>query len=118
MGPLVFAKNFLMVAGAGQVFRSSWVGFDSEFELAELHVHCQTFSPTAGLTNGYSVSIESSFDTVESNPVGSALLVVTPGSQSTLISQDIGPLVRVRIKSTEAFAMVAIVSVWLQAKAT
>ena len=70
------------------------------------------------LTNGYSMSMETSFDTVESSQVGSALLVVTPGSQSTLISQDLGPLVRPGIKSTEAFAMVAIMSVWLQPKST
>ena len=70
------------------------------------------------MVTGCGVSLDGSFDMAEFYPLGSALLVVTPGGQSTLISQDIGPLVRVRIKSTEAIAMVAIVSVWLQVKST
>ena len=117
MGPLVLAKNFLMVSAGGQAFRSQWVPVDSEFLYATIHVHCQTLSPTSPPT-GYEIKVESSFDTVESYQVGSTITVALTGSQSAAVTADLGPLVRLVIENPESFAMIAIVSVWLQVKST
>ncbi len=117
MGPLVLAKNFLMVAHQGQRFLGDWTPMDSEFQNAEIHVHCQTISPT-GLGSGFTTSVESSFDRVENYQLGGALAVNAPFSQTAPVTSDIGPWVRLRIENVEAVPVVGILSVWLQAKST
>ena len=97
------------------MFRSDWVSMDSEFQNAMIHIHCQTISPLAPAT-GYRVKVESSFDTVETYQIGSTSNIVTTGSFSTAVTSNIGPMVRLVIENPEAFAMVAMLSVWLQAK--
>ncbi len=115
MGPIVLAKNFPMVAGSGQFFFGDWIPFDSEYQCATLHVHCQTLSPLM-MTVGFNVKVETSFDTVEANQVGAVNAVNLPGSQSAAISANLGPLVRLVIENAEAVAMIGVLSVWLQPK--
>ena len=115
MGPLVLAKNFPMVAGLGQIFFGDWTSIDSEHQNATIHIHCQTLSP-ATPANGFQVSIQSSFDTVEAYQVGATIAVNAIGSQSAPISANLGPLVRLVIENPEATAMIGVLSVWLQPK--
>ena len=113
--PLVLLKDFPFAGAASQVFYTDWVPVDSEFQNAQIHVHCQTIAPMP-TAFGLSVKIHTSFDTVEAYVVGSAFTVVAPGSQSTAISSELGPMVRVEIAVSEPTTMYAILSVWLQPK--
>jgi hypothetical protein len=115
MGPLVLAKNFLMVSAANQVFVGDWLPFDSEFQNATIHVHCQTLSP-ASPSNGYDVIVQTSFDRVEAYQVGTTISLTATGSRNAGVAANIGPWVRLRIENVEGAAMVALVSVWLQVK--
>ena len=117
MGPLILVKNFPVVVDQAQTFRTDWTPMDSEFENGTIHVHCQTITPT-GASTGIPVVVETSFDTVESNPIGTTINVFAPGSQSAGITQNIGPMVRLKLTTAEAFPMWAILSVWLQPKST
>lgn len=115
MGPLVLASNFLMAAGPSQGFIGDWRPIDSEYQFATIHVHCQTITPFPPIT-GYEVMVDSSFDTVESNQIGTTIVVSTTGSLSSPVTTNLGPLVRLRIENPDAVAMLAIMSVWLQPK--
>ncbi len=117
MGPLVLASNFLMAAGSGQVFIGDWLPINSQYQLATIHVHCQTITPFPPVT-GYEVMVDSSFDTVESNQIGTTIVVSTTGSLSSPVTTNLGPFVRLRIENPESVAMLAIMSVWLQLKKT
>jgi hypothetical protein len=112
---VVLARNFPFVAAAGQSVVGDWIGFDSEFQDANVHVHCQTISPT-GLTTGFTVITEASYDTAEEVQVGSAINVNAPGSTDSSITAGLADRMRVKITNGELVTVMAIVSVWLQPK--
>ncbi len=116
MGPLVLAKNFPAVVDENQTFVSDWLPMDSEFQNGTIHVHCQTISPNSGVTTGFEVQVETSYDTVESNQIGTTINVIATGSSNSAISANIAAMVRLKIENSETFPMFGILSVWLQPK--
>ncbi len=76
MLPIVLAKNFTFVAAAAQVLYGDWVdlGDLSEFQNANIHVHCQTLSPSGG-ASGLRIDVQSSYDEIETFPVGAHVAV-------------------------------------------
>ena len=116
MGPLILAKNFTIAMHDLQTFFGDWMGMDSQFQNGTIHVHCQTLTPTGGLTNGIAVEVETSYDTVENNQIGATVNVTATGSQSAPISSNIAPMIRLKLENTENLPMFATLSVWLQPK--
>jgi hypothetical protein len=114
MGPLVLAKNFTFALGSGQSFTGDWMGMDSQFQNGTIHVHLQTLDPTAG--GGADVKVETSFDTVEANQIGTTITVSATGSQSAAISSNIASMVRLKIENQQGALLVGTISVWLQPK--
>ena len=115
MGPIVLLKNFTLAISPGQSFQTDWVSFPSGHKNADLHVHTQTIAPT-GLGTGFSVGLETSYDTVEHTSAGAGANVNAPGSTTDNITSGLGPMARLEFQNGEAQAIFAIVSVWLQPK--
>ena len=76
------------------------MGMDSQFQNGTIHVHCQTLDPTAG--GGADVKVETSFDTVEANQIGTTINVSAPGSQSAAITSNIASMVRLKIENQQS----------------
>ena len=115
MGPIVLLKNFTLAIEQNQTFKGDWISVPSEHKNMDMHVHCQTISPT-GLTTGFTVGIETSYDTVEEVAAGTGVNVNAPGSSTDHITSGIGPMARIHIQTPESVSVFAVVSVWLQPK--
>jgi hypothetical protein len=110
-------KHFPFASDVGQSFFTDWVRADSQFQDAEIHVHCQTLAPAAPAF-GLGIKILSSFDTVESYQVGSNITVTAAGSYSTPVTSNLGPWIRVDLINGEVVPLYAVLSVWIQLENT
>ena len=104
-----------MVAEGGGTFHTDWIPMDSQFQNGLIHTHCQTLAGTVG-GNGFEVEVETSYDTVETNQIGSTINVNATGSQNAAISANIASMVRLKITNSESGTLQGILSVWLQPK--
>ena len=116
MGPYVLAKNFTFSFGDNvQVFRGDWIPVDSQFDNWNVHVHLQTLDPSSP-TTGIKVDIETSYDTVESETVGTTITLAATGSSDSSITANMLGLVRLRLTNGDNASLSGTISVWLQPK--
>ena len=117
MGPIVLLKNFTFALAANQTFTTDWIPFPSEHRNAQLHYHLQSLTPTPA-TNGMSVDVETSYDTVEHPPAGSISSITAVGSDSLDITSGLQSLVGAVLTNDDSGALFGTISVWLQPKST
>jgi len=115
MGPLVLLKNFTFALAPGGSFTTDWTHFPSDHQNAQLHYHLQSLTPTPA-TNGISLDLETSYDTVESPSAGGVSSIGTVGSGGGDIATALQALVRLVINNDDSSALFGTISVWLQPK--
>lgn len=113
MGPVVLAKNFTFALGStSDIFRSDWVPVDAEFKNWNIHYHLQTLSPTSP-TNGLTITVETSYDTIEVAQVGEGSATAT-GSANITPANPVFGMARLKLGTADTGGLLGTVSVWLQ----
>lgn len=115
MGPIVLLKNFTFALAPGDTFTTDWTAFPSLHKNAQLHYHLQSLTP-APATNGVSLDLETSYDTVEHPSCGGITNITAAGSDNGVIATAIQGLMRLVVENDDTNALFGTISVWLQPK--
>ncbi len=115
MGPTVLAKNFTFALGStSDIFRSDWVAVDPQFKNWNIHYFLQTLSPTSP-TNGVTITVETSFDTVEVTSFGESS-VNSLGNGNITPALEMARYARLKLSTSDSNGLFGTLSVWLQPK--
>ncbi len=115
MGPVVLARNFTFALGSTtDIFRSDWVPVNPQFENWTVHYFIQTLSPTSP-TNGLTITVETSYDTVEVTQFAESSATAT-GNGNITPANPMAQMARLKLSTSDSGGLFGIVSIWLQPK--